>query len=939
MTTTSADRPPISPIRRVVDAAGSLIAVTAILAGIPLLLWHLVGWPLPTQVPSLDGITHALSSEVSDRFLIDTLAVTAWTIWALLCWSLLAEIVATARQTRTPGRFRGPFHALATRLVASLSMLVVSGLPNPAVASAATPAIAQPLAPTPPPATPGPAPSATTTVSPSSPTLVTYTVQRRDSLWSIAEHQLGDGLRWREIWDLNHGRDFGGFRFDNPNRLFSGWQLTLPIPAPSSPQVSAPAAPPTASPATTTPATRVEPSCDGPAATTPAPTTSATTTTAAPSPPDNDAPATTTDVPPTGDVTRSGTRQQSSETASSPDTGSASTAVPVLAAGVAVAAGLLALVQRLRRSQARRRQPGQPPHVPPAATAEIEVAVRRTAAPERIRRLHAALASFASGVGGPVPSLVAARVGRSDMELLLDAAMDDAPAGFVDTGAGRAFTTEPDLSTAALDALGGDAVNPWPAIVSAGALGEDVVMIDVESAPGLCVTGDDAADHVRRIATELATSPTAALVDLIVVDDEFDLAGSESIRLLATADDAISILEQAGAATASALEQLGAANTVTARCDHVMAQSWGVTVFVSLRPLNDDQMARLSRALRPNCGTAAVVAATAPADGWWHLASGPSCRLDPQGFDLAPLPLSADDFDRIDELVTDAAVGDAGRIDLDDANETDPETHVTEIVDGCEATGSDVEVRVLGPIDVVGAAPISRKRSVEVIVYLALHRRGVSTDQLKTAIWPDSAPSQATFNVTVHRARAALGVGPDDQHHLPHAVARDGRYGVGPGVATDLDRFVSLVRDAKDADEPGTEIELLHAALDLVRGAPFEGVVGYEWAFTEGYVVEAEATIADTAHRLAQLALQRGNATEAMWAAARGLLAVPGSEPLYRDRMEAAHLQGDPAAVDRIVEELIRYVETSDPLDDLHPDTIALWRRYGRSRSAATGGD
>lgn len=64
---------------------------------------------------------------------------------------------------------------------------------------------------------------------------------------------------------------------------------------------------------------------------------------------------------------------------------------------------------------------------------------------------------------------------------------------------------------------------------------------------------------------------------------------------------------------------------------------------------------------------------------------------------------------------------------------------------------------------------------------------------------------------------------------------------------------------------------------------------------------------------------------------------MPGSEPLYRDRMEAAHLNGDPAAVDRIVDELCRYVETLEPIDDLHPDTIELWRRLGRPRGDQPG--
>ena len=138
------------------------------------------------------------------------------------------------------------------------------------------------------------------------------------------------------------------------------------------------------------------------------------------------------------------------------------------------------------------------------------------------------------------------------------------------------------------------------------------------------------------------------------------------------------------------------------------------------------------------------------------------------------------------------------------------------------------------------------------------------------------------------------------------------------------------MRRARSSDDEAVEADLLRAAIGLLRGQVFEGVRGYEWAFTEAIVTEAEATISDAAHRLAQLELAQGHADAATWAATQGLKAVPGSEPLFRDRMEAAHLNGDPAAVDRIVDELCRYIETLEPLDDLHPDTIKLWRRIGR---------
>ena len=38
---------------------------------------------------------------------------------------------------------------------------------------------------------------------------------------------------------------------------------------------------------------------------------------------------------------------------------------------------------------------------------------------------------------------------------------------------------------------------------------------------------------------------------------------------------------------------------------------------------------------------------------------------------------------------------------------------------------------------------------MELIAHLALHPNGVTGSQLKTAIWPDTIPSQDTFNVPI----------------------------------------------------------------------------------------------------------------------------------------------------------------------------------------------
>lgn len=50
-----------------------------------------------------------------------------------------------------------------------------------------------------------------------------YTVVRGDSLWRIAQRQLGSGTRWREIYTLNQEQ------IKNPNLIYPGQILQLPI--------------------------------------------------------------------------------------------------------------------------------------------------------------------------------------------------------------------------------------------------------------------------------------------------------------------------------------------------------------------------------------------------------------------------------------------------------------------------------------------------------------------------------------------------------------------------------------------------------------------------------------------------------------------------------------------------------------------------------------
>jgi nucleoid-associated protein YgaU len=58
---------------------------------------------------------------------------------------------------------------------------------------------------------------------------VTHVVEAGETLWSIADDELGDGARWPEIYDANQGRTFDdGRRLTDPNLIVPGWDLDLP---------------------------------------------------------------------------------------------------------------------------------------------------------------------------------------------------------------------------------------------------------------------------------------------------------------------------------------------------------------------------------------------------------------------------------------------------------------------------------------------------------------------------------------------------------------------------------------------------------------------------------------------------------------------------------------------------------------------------------------
>lgn len=235
----------------------SLIATAALLVGVPIGLAVLVGWPLPTSVPDGETLSRAMNTGITDAFIVNALAVIAWLAWAQLTLALLIEAIAAVRGRQPRDLPLAPgLQAAAARLVAGIVMLVAPLQPARAVAAPAHPvAVVAPIevaesvidlrVPASTVNLTSPPPSAASAPVASDPGTAsrTVTVERHDSYWAIAERELGDGLRWREVQALNVGRTMtdGHVIGIGDELLRAGWVLDLPADGPTGGEAPEPA--------------------------------------------------------------------------------------------------------------------------------------------------------------------------------------------------------------------------------------------------------------------------------------------------------------------------------------------------------------------------------------------------------------------------------------------------------------------------------------------------------------------------------------------------------------------------------------------------------------------------------------------------------------------------------------------------------------------------
>ncbi|MDQ3963602.1 MAG: LysM peptidoglycan-binding domain-containing protein [Actinomycetota bacterium] len=230
---------------------GAIAGTAAVVAVVPLLLARAAGVPSLGELPNLGGIKRAIDLKwVPLEWLVTVFAMLGWALWLYLAVAVLLRTAAHLEQrVRGTARLWKTSETVAWSPVRTMvdvafgAALLASTVTNaPARAAAArgdrwagtissqvaairAESLEQRSGDEPRKAAREPAPE----VERRRPQVAEYVVKPGDSLWSIAEKELGDPYRWVELWEMNQGREVAvGHHLTQPGFIRPGWTLRLP---------------------------------------------------------------------------------------------------------------------------------------------------------------------------------------------------------------------------------------------------------------------------------------------------------------------------------------------------------------------------------------------------------------------------------------------------------------------------------------------------------------------------------------------------------------------------------------------------------------------------------------------------------------------------------------------------------------------------------------
>lgn len=936
--------------RRRIASLTAFLGLGALVVGVPICL-SLGGWPLPTSWPNwAAGWTDMHLGYVPSAFAFHVALCAAWLAWGFLSYEIVVESALALRRASSRKRSAlGPLQPFLAKVIATtfLSVPIAAAtrplrpVPDLAMATAALRVAAPDLASSAPPSPPPPTASQQTSQLP------IYVVQKGDTLWGIATRLLGDPYRWVEIAKLNEGRIEGTTRFENPNWIYPGWTLLLPADA----QIqSPPPIPSEASPAAPQSTAHMHASGDVPSSTTVArePSTSPASNASK----SVRVPATTT--PAHQELTTIDGTHRDREPVTADEIG-----LGLLGVGV------LGVLERMRRAQQRRRRLGRRIPMPSGEVALIERTIggNDSDGPSWVAGTLRLLGSLLRDGAEPFPRIAGVRLRVGDCEILLqDPEQTDSspPEPFYCSDHGwtierREVNRDPIASAAS-------APIPTPALVTLGYDGSDPVLVNLEEGGVFCIAGDEemALGVIRSAALELSTARWAEAVQVRAVGIE-PVPGLDRLEVVNDLEDCLAELRSHSTEAAKALSEGGFTGTAEARL-YEADGSWSPLVIVLTRMPNIEALSELHVLVEEGLTSAAVILpgelgfgqqVEIDSDGSIELPQLP-LRLRAQG--LAPAQLSGiagllsvaaltEDVETLGDEESKPAENSAIRTrDPSPPKHPDPAVPESEpatsslvdlSVDESDVTvpaslgverGHEIEIALLGPLEVRGALRDARRpKTLELLVWLAMHPEGGDTDAVVSALWPNSRPGVDAIAQRVWDVRSMLGTDPAGSPHLPK---HRGLLQLGPYVRNDWDVFR---RFASDATPEGWA-----KAMELVRGEPFAGT-DYRWA--AGLSATMVSSIVDVGMRLGEWAIQARDPSLATWAAERTIAACRYDERPYRLLMLAADLTGSRKGVDAAMDRLSAALELDvEPFDYVHPETVELYGRLKGKSHDLTGG-
>ena len=948
-----------------------LLATLVVVVGVPVGLVALVGNPLPDQAPSSDWLT----AEISAETLLSILAIVLWLSWLHFVICLLVEFSSDRRgrglAPHVPGGGVGT-QALARRLVGAVLLLTgasaatlpaatASGdrAPDQTTASATSaPTVAAPGQPS--------QRSAATTAAPLrnvDGVVKYYEVQpssgrHYDTLWDIAERFLGSGLRYKEIFELNHGvLQPDGRKLTNADLIQPGWQLQLPSDAEGAglkivdhrvtdetgaAREADPEAPEEGSKHASGSAgddeqVREELADGG---------ERAAVAEAAPEPsaePDEKPESADADEARDSVAEDRAEREPAWPTEDDPavaapsdseaadaDTDEASSAVadgsvwaPTFGvAGGLLAAGVLAGLRRRRlagtRLFLRAPNPDGGPDGPQGLTiADRESDLRWESDPTTAGLLSRGLRSWPPALyGGPVPQPSHCVVTPDVVSVVFaEPPRVAAPSPWRQDSDGRVWA----LAAEDHRRLNGgrSALVPFPALVAFGRLADhSMLLMDLEAFPGAISIGGDP-DVARSIAmswaVDLAVHAWAddRRVWLVGFADAPAEVGAPAMRVV---DDVERVLESVGRAASRQRDECRRLDVETVAAGRVAApdaRMWGSELIVLSGAPDADTLTRLQElASRPDQAVSVVMIGDSP-QAAVRLAASAEGRLwsGPLGIDVMAQRLSVEAYRGLVDVFAEAARSESVPANgLESLTGPDLDDSVFD-----SDSRQPVEIGILGPVVVEADGAVDEARRdllTELVVYVALHPEGVHPNALTAALWPRGV-SDDVVDATLAAAQSWLG---DDSDGTPHLAMVDGRWSVRrAGVRFDWDLFRALVNAPH---EQGTDVvTALSQALDLVRGEPWSELPArsYGWLAYDSVDDDARVAIVLAARRLASTCAGRGDGRGARDAILRGLQVAPAAEGLWQDALRLAAKLGSRSDVRAVADEMYAAIDQHSP--------------------------